>query len=134
MKIRILLMITLVWPMFLMLNDKTIGDDSKAIEGTWVIVEAELGGQKLESIKGTKLILTGGKYQYQTDKGEYKLYPAEETKAIDIVGLEGSNKGKTILAIYQLEGDRLKICYELTGKTRPTTFKAETGTRQFLVI
>lgn len=134
MNIKILLTIALVWPVFLSLNDKIIGDDGKMMEGTWVLVEAEIGGQKLpdESIKGTRLILTEGRYEYQNDRGEYKLYPAAEIKAMDIVGREGPNKGKIFLAIYELEGDKLKICYDLTGKTRPTKFKTEAGTRQFL--
>jgi uncharacterized protein (TIGR03067 family) len=135
MSIKILLTIALVWPAFLSLNNKIIEDDRKMIEGTWALVEAELGGQKLpESIKGTRLILTEGRYEYQNDRGEYKLYPAAEIKAMDIVGIEGPNKGKSFLAIYKLEGDRLKICYDLTGKMRPTKFKTEAGTRQFLAV
>ena len=135
MNIKILLAIALVWPAFSLPNNKIIADDKKVIEGTWVIVAAELGGQKLpdEGIKGTRLILTADRYEYQNDRGDYKLYPAGEIKAMDIVGREGPNKGKSLLAIYELEGDRLKICYDLTGKTRPTKFKTAAGTREFLV-
>ena len=135
MDIKILLAIALVWSAFTSANHKIIADDNKMIEGAWVIVEAELGGQKLpdDGVKGTRLILTADKYEYQNDKGDYKLYPTEEIKAMDIVGREGPNKGKSLLAIYELEGDRLKICYDLTGKTRPTKFKTAAGTRQFLV-
>jgi len=135
MNIKILLAIALVWPAFSLPNHKIGADDKKVIEGTWVIVEAELGGQKLpdEGIKGTRLILTADRYEYQNDRGDYKLYPAGEIKAMDIVGREGPNKGKSLLAIYELEGDQLKICYDLTGKTRPTKFKTAAGTREFLV-
>ena len=136
MHIKTLLTLALVWPLFLSLSHKTIEDDKKMIAGTWVIVESELGGQKLpdEGFKGTKLILTADTYQYQNDRGTYKLYPAEEIKAMDIAGQEGPNKGKTILAIYELAGDKLKICYDLAGKTRPKKFKTEAGTQQLLVI
>lgn len=134
MPIKVLLMIALVWPFFMPSNDKPMNGGKNAIEGTWVIVEAELSGQKLDAIKGTKLALTEGHYQYQADKGEYKLYPTEAIKAMDIVGVEGPNKGKTLLAIYEIDGDKLKICYDLSGKARPKEFKAEAGTRQFLVI
>jgi len=134
--IKILLTIALVWPAFLPLNNHSFEEDGKVIEGTWVIVKAELGGQKLpdQGIKGTKLILTEGRYQLQIDQGEYKLYPAEKIKAMDIIGREGPNKGKSFLAIYELQGDTLKICYDLAGKIRPTQFKTEAGTKQFLVI
>jgi uncharacterized protein (TIGR03067 family) len=132
---KILLTMALVWPVLLALNNKLTQDDRKMIQGTWVVIEAELRGQKLpdEAIKGTKLILTNGRYEYQNDRGEYTLSPADEIKAMDIVGLEGPNKGKTFLAIYALEADKLKICYDLAGNTRPTKFKTEAGTRQFLV-
>ncbi|MEN3335481.1 MAG: hypothetical protein V7641_4846 [Blastocatellia bacterium] len=136
MTIKILLAIALVWPVFLPLNNHSFAEDSQVIEGTWVIVEAELGGQKLPDagIKGAKLILTEGRYRFQNDQGEYKLYPAEKIKAMDIIGREGPNKGKSFLAIYSLEGDRLKICYDLAGKLRPKEFKTDAGTKQFLVI
>ena len=131
---KVLLMIALVWPFFMPSHNKPMAEDKNTIEGTWVIVAAELSGQKLDSIRGTKLVLTAGRYQYQNDKGEYKLYPAEAAKAMDIVGLEGPNKGKTLLAIYELDGDKLTICYALTGQARPKEFKTEAGSRQFLAI
>ena len=129
-------MLVLVGQVFFLLNNKTIADDRETIQGTWVIIEAELGGQRLpdEGIKGTRLILTEDRYQYQNDRGEYRLYPDAKIKAMDIVGIEGPNKGKSFLAIYGVEGDKLKICYDLTGKTRPSKFKTESGTRQFLAL
>ncbi len=135
MNIKILLTIALVCPVFLLLNCKSSDEDRKMIQGTWVILEAQLGGQKLpdEIVKGTNLILSEGTYQYLNDRGEYKLFPTEETKAMDIVGREGPNQGKNILAIYELDGNKLKICYDLTGKRRPTKFATEAGTQQLLV-
>jgi uncharacterized protein (TIGR03067 family) len=52
---------------------------------------------------------------------------------MDITGTDGPNKGKTILAIYERDGDTLRVCYDLSGKSRPTEFKTETGTQLFLV-
>jgi len=104
------------------------------IEGTWILTSAELGGQKLplESFKDGKLILTDGQYTYQNDHGTYKLILAEKPKAMDISGMDGPNKGKTFLAIYELTGDTLRICYDLGGKTRPNEFATKAGTQQFL--
>ena len=104
MNINILLTIALVWTTFTPLDNHRLENDSTVIEGAWVILEAELGGQKLpdENIKGAKLILDDGKYRFQNDQGEYKLYPGEKIKAMDIMGREGPNKGKTFLAIYEI--------------------------------
>ncbi len=52
--------------------------------------------------------------------------------ALDVIGTEGPNKGKTIPAIFDLAGDTLKICYDLSGQARPTEFKSSPGTQQFL--
>ena len=119
-------------------NHKALEDDGKLIEGTWIAVTAELNGQKMpeDFLKDIKLILTDGHYTNQIDHGTYKLIPAEKPeapKAMDVNGVEGPNKGKTFLAIYELTGDTLRICYDLAGKTRPSEFATKAGTRQFLV-
>ena len=67
------------------------------------------------------------------DRGSVKLDPAATPKAMDITGTDGPNKGKTLLAIYELDGDRLKICYDLSGKNRPTAFQTTNGSLLFLV-
>ena len=109
------------------------------IDGTWLPVEAELGGQKFpdEVLKTLKLTMSDGKYTVkagkQVDKGTVKLEPTAKPKAMDITGTEGPNKGKTFLAIYELKDDTLRICYDLAGKKRPTEFKTVKDTQQFLV-
>jgi uncharacterized protein (TIGR03067 family) len=52
---------------------------------------------------------------------------------MDIIGTEGPNKGKTILAVYELSGDTLKVCYALEGPTRPTDFTTRGDAKRFLV-
>jgi uncharacterized protein (TIGR03067 family) len=114
-------------------------EDSKTMEGTWLPVEAELGGQKFpdEVRKTIKLTVSDGKYTVtlgeKIDKGTVKLEPTAKPKAMDITGTEGPNKGKTILAIYEVTGDTLRICYDLEGKKRPTEFKTVKDSQQFLV-
>ncbi len=51
---------------------------------------------------------------------------------MDVHGTEGPNKGKTYPAIVQLSGDRMKICYDLSGKARPTRFESKPKTLLFL--
>lgn len=115
-------------------------DDAKdTIEGTWVPAMAELGGKKLpdEFSKTTKLVVKADKYTVTAgkavDQGTVKLNPTAKPKALDIIGVEGPNKGKTIPAIYERDGDTLRICYDLSGKSRPTEFKTQPGSQLFLV-
>ena len=60
--------------------------------------------------------------------------PSVKPKAMDITGTEGPNKGKIIQAIYELDGDTWKVCYDLSGKERPKSFKTESGTMALLVV
>ena len=70
----------------------------------------------------------------KSDKGTVKLDPSKQPMAaLDITGTEGPNKGKTILAIYEKTGDTVKVCYDLSGKARPTEFKTMKGTQLFLI-
>jgi len=118
------------------------GDDAKdgdAIQGTWLPAAAELGGKAFpdEVRKTIKLVLKDDKYTVtvgkEVDQGTVKLNPAAKPKEMDITGTDGPNKGKTILAIYERDGDTLRVCYDLGGKNRPTEFKTKEGTQLFLV-
>lgn len=117
------------------------GDDAKddALEGTWAPSSAEFGGKAFpdEVRKTIRLEVQGDQYTVtvgtQPDRGTCKLDPSAKPKALDITGTEGPNKGKTILAIYERDGDTLRVCYDLGGKGRPTEFKSTPGSRLFLV-
>ena len=69
------------------------------------------------------LVLLGATTLVQGDDKALKGEP----KAMDITGTEGPNVGRTILAIYERNGDVLRVCYDLAGKTRPTEFETEDG-------
>src|SRR5205085_4625542 len=95
-------------------------------DGTWVPISAEMGGEALpaESLKAIKLVLTGHTYAAAiggvTDLGTIEMDATRKPAVMDITGTDGPNKGKTILAIYELTGDTLKVCYALGGGTRPS--------------
>jgi uncharacterized protein (TIGR03067 family) len=128
--------------MFLAIPALALGDDDKddesKIDGTWIATSAELSGKKLPK-KVTdiiKLTLKKGEYEVTAespDRGTVTYDTSAKPKEMDIKGVEGPNKGKTFLAIYELSGDKLKICYDLSGSSRPTEFKSEPKTKLFLV-
>ena len=115
-------------------------DADEATQGTWLAIAAELGGQKYpdDIVKTIRLVVKGDTYLVTVgtapDRGTVKLDVSAKPKAMDITGTEGPNKGKTIPAIYETNGDTLRVCYDLSGKSRPAAFKTETGTQLFLVI
>lgn len=113
-------------------------EDGKKIEGTWRPLVAELAGDRLsdETLQKMKLVMADGNYTFEEaslDKGTYTLDTSQKPKAMDIRGTEGPNRGKLFLAIYELKGDTLRICYDLEGVKRPVEFKTEKNVQQFLV-
>jgi uncharacterized protein (TIGR03067 family) len=114
-------------------------DDAKAVQGSWTPAKAELGGQPMTEavLKSISLKLANGRYAVSVggspDKGTYTLDSTSKPKGMTITGTEGPNKGKTFPAIYELKGDTLRICYDLSGAKRPTEFKSIAGTRLYLV-
>ncbi len=116
-----------------------LGDDAKSVEGTWIPAEAVLGGKPMpEAVrKSITLKLHSGKYEVlvgtNPDNGTYKIDSTSKPKAMTIVGTEGPNHGKTFPAIYEINRDTLRICYDLSGAKRPAEFKSIAGTRLYLV-
>lgn len=114
-------------------------DDAKAVQGSWTPAKAELGGQPMTDavLKSISLKLDNGKYEVsvggEPDKGIYTIDSTTKPKSMTITGTEGPNSGKTFPAIYELKGDTLRICYDLSGAKRPTEFKSIAGTRLYLV-
>ena len=112
--------------------------DLAALAGKWQPTSMELGGHQTpaEQLKNISLTIEGDKYTVavddKIDKGTLKLGKEDKLKTMDIIGTEGPNKGKTYPAIYELQGDTLRICYNLDGEKRPTEFKA-TGGKMLLI-
>ena len=104
----------------------------KKLNGEWAVASMEMMGKQMpaEAVKKIRLINTDGEYLVRAesdDKGSVSVDAAKSPKQMTIKGSDGPNKGKTLLAIYELKEDELKICYDLSGKEFPKEFKTEPG-------
>jgi uncharacterized protein (TIGR03067 family) len=114
-------------------------DDGKAVQGKWKPTKAELAGQPMADavLKVISLKLEDGKYEVfvgdEPDRGTYTVDSTTQPKSMTVTGTDGVNRGKTFPAIYELKGDTLRICYDLSGAKRPTEFKSIAGTKLYLV-
>jgi len=122
-------------------QDDAAKNELKKLEGTWATVSIEAAGQKLtdeDKIKTRKLTMKGEKYTLkvgdETVQGTIEINPTKKPKTIDVKPDSGSNKGKTLLGIYELDGDNLKICLAAPGKERPTAFGTAPEIGQQLVV
>jgi uncharacterized protein (TIGR03067 family) len=138
--------LALLFPVgFALVAGATAGDaarkDRDQLQGTWEVVAAERDGKPLDRIKGGKLAISGQNFTIQTAsgaelKGDYRLDPGKKPKAMDLTHTEGALRDKTWQAIYQLDGEELKICYAETGsgKDRPTEFTTAEGSGRLLTV
>jgi uncharacterized protein (TIGR03067 family) len=103
-----------------------------ALEGAWVPVNASVAGTPLAvaDLRVRYLLLEGGGYRIidgsnqVVDGGEYHIDTAAAPASMDIVGRSGPHAGRTLLAIYELKGDELTVCYDLEGHGRPARLEA----------
>jgi uncharacterized protein (TIGR03067 family) len=109
------------------------------IEGLWQPLKAVLSGEIAPEMVLARMTLTlrAGRYAVHfggeiSDQGAYALAPGDPHTTLTLTGESGANSGKTIPAIFQLVGDRLRICYGLDG-SRPTAFATASTSRCYLV-
>jgi len=113
--------------------------DVKTLQGSWIPVKAELGGQPMSADLLKTIELKLDKNQYvatasgEPDKGTWSVDFTTRPKSMTVVGVEGPNVGKTFPCIYEIKADTLRICYDLSGTKRPTEFKSTAGTKLYLV-
>lgn len=109
-------------------------DDLKQLAGSWKPKEANLGDNKIDSMVLEKAVVAyeGDKYTItigdKEEKGTLVLDSKKIPKCMDIFPTSGDNNGKTFLAVYELTGDSLTICYSLTPTVRPENFEPDSNT------
>jgi uncharacterized protein (TIGR03067 family) len=114
-------------------------DDVKRLQGTWRPVKAAVGDSLLppETLAHIELAIDGSRYVAtvgeSVDKGSFKIDPSKSPKSMDLVAADGATSGKTTLAVYELEGDTLTICYSLDEGVRPTELKTGGSMQRVLV-
>jgi uncharacterized protein (TIGR03067 family) len=116
--------------------DKASAD--KALNGWWKPDTGVMGGKELsrEDLKVRYLALGNGNYMLnqgdQVEEGTYKIDESANPKTISFVATKGDDKGKTTLGIYEVDKKKLRICFDASGKARPTKFESKPDTQSFL--
>jgi len=65
----------------------------------------------------------------------YKLDASKKPRQLDILVTAGEKKGITLYAIYAIDGDELRICYEAADrKDRPKEFESKQGSDLVLEV
>ncbi len=117
-------------------GDEPKADDVKKevekLQGTWTISKIERDGEDLtEQIGGAEVEIEGEKYTAPNIAASFKLDPSKSPKSIDLSYTEGPAAGKTIKAIYKLEGETLTICRAMSAESEcPDRVRRRRGLEQ----
>ena len=109
-------------------------DDKQMLQGTWKPKEAILGDNKIDMmvLEKATLAIEGEQYTItigdKTEKGTLSIDPMKSPKTMDIFPTQGDNNGKTFLAIYTIDGEKLTVCYSLDQVSRPEDFEPDSNT------
>ncbi|MCI0738298.1 MAG: TIGR03067 domain-containing protein [Gemmataceae bacterium] len=111
-------------------KDDAVVRDQKSLQGSWKLISVETEGQKVppEQLKVTRLIFTSDKLTIQEgDKVRetytFLLAPEKNPKGIDMKAISGPRKGQTILGIYDVVGNVLRLCDSKSNRHRPESFE-----------
>lgn len=114
-----------------MIAADTVKIDEK-LNGSYVGGGGETNGKPFtkEELKDFKLTIKDNKYTLNTGTGEsvqgiQTVDTTKSPKTIDATDGSGPNKGKTILGIYEINGDEFKVSFSMPDKPRPTKFTTE---------
>lgn len=129
----------LLWCLLLAYGEARSEDakEQQKLEGTWSFVKSSgEASQKKEKLSAMRMVFKGdtvsfvGEGKTRTVQGTYTVGLSDNPKTMDI-NLENDGKKLTTLAIYELDGDTLKLCHYLGGmasKERPKEFAADKQT------
>ena len=107
-------------------------DDREKLQGDWAALAVQADGKELaaEELAEVHVHIKGDEFTLyplkdKTARVTFHLDPASSPKAMTLTEQEGEDKGTSIPAIYELKGDRLKLCVAMKpGVARPTEFAA----------
>jgi uncharacterized protein (TIGR03067 family) len=107
--------------------------DLPKLQGNWQATTIEIEGKAVSLGAGGPRLTIKDKFAWftasgKTDKDEIRIDSTKSPKTIDLVSLDGPNRGKTQKGIYELSGDSFKVCMpEGEKEPRPTSFVTKVG-------
>jgi uncharacterized protein (TIGR03067 family) len=126
--------------------DDAVQKELAKLEGTWMVVKMEVNGKSLleKDKPEPKLVIKDGKLTSDAKEAAKDvlelakiLDPSKNPKQLTIPNFEGGDpkKGVTLIGIYEVDGDELRVCAEAVEtanlkereKERPRAFDSKQG-------
>jgi uncharacterized protein (TIGR03067 family) len=113
-------------------------DQLRALEGVWEFHSLEVDGRVMPpaTLRSSRILIDGDCFRSERGgtiyEGTFNIDVEEQPHAIDFEFVSGPEAGNQNHGIFELNGDRLTICLEMTGKNRPPAFRTLPGSRSAL--
>ena len=115
-------------------------DEPKDFHGKWEYVEWHHAGEKLPEEKHKSLVLVIGPKDCRVEAEDkllsvatYKVGEVNKRRTVELDISHGEFKDQKMLAIFEIDGDTMRVCYDLEGKEFPTVFKSTKENKWVLV-
>jgi uncharacterized protein (TIGR03067 family) len=113
----------------------TAKKENERLQGTWTTTATESNGTISRETRPEKWIISGQKWTVKLDgevtqEGTYKVVETgDRFVKVDFLVTEGYKQGDTWIAIYQIDGDKLRMngCYLSESKQRARTLGTKDG-------
>jgi uncharacterized protein (TIGR03067 family) len=112
----------------------------RALEGTWEFDSLEVDGRPMAEpmLESSRILIDGDCFRSEMGgtsyEGVFNIDVEKDSHAIDIEFVSGPESGNWNYGIFELAGDRLKICLDMGGHNRPTAFRTTPGSHCALEI
>ncbi len=110
--------------------------DLETMKGKWVAVEGIMNGLAIpaDGLEKILLAIEGNTYKFEAsdfnEAGKFKLDEARQPKTMDVTPEKGPDLRK---AIYSIDGDIMRVCYETEGAERPAKFESPADSKMLLM-
>ena len=119
--------------------DPTVRDRA-AYAGTWRVVTIEADGSEQDA-RDRRIVVVNhedGSWTLSVDgrelsSGVSRMDPLATPPEIDLEVTAGDGAGTTLLGIYELDGDRRRLCFRGADEWRPREFATSPGSKAVLV-
>ena len=131
------LILCLLAPATLRSAEAVKGD--KDLDGDWEAVSMIRDGKEgkppgenkmVVTIKGDAITFKQGDDDH---KGTIKVDTSKTPKTMDLMPEDGPAKGKTLVGVYEIKGDELRVCHGEPGKDRPAELSSKEGSGLMLI-
>ena len=111
-----------------------VSDGMAELQGEWTMVSGEMGGTPIPAefaatgrrvVRGSEVTVSfGGRVML---RARMRLCTADSPSQMDYTLLAGPQKGQVQRGIYEVEGDRVRVCHDSPGSPRPGEFFTTPG-------